>query len=114
MWPSLHQGIYDLVKETMPIVAYFRSLINPEEVNYLRGRGAERPEDHLDGFRLVGTLYKLPEITCFEKHAKLIFCGPKVRRIETLASVADGSAAFLLWEAVPRLFAQAMAEGASV
>jgi len=99
----------------MPIVADFRSLSNPEEIFYLRERGAERPEDHLDGFRLAGPLYKLPEITCFEKHAKLIFCGPKVRLIKSLASVAfDGSAAFLPWEAVPRLFSQAMAEGAPV
>jgi hypothetical protein len=64
MWLSLHQGIYDLVK-TMPIVADFRSLSNPEEINYLREREAKRPEDHLDG------LYELPEIMSFEKPAKL-------------------------------------------
>ena len=30
----------------MPIVADFRSLSNPAEIDYLRERGAERPEDH--------------------------------------------------------------------
>ena len=99
----------------MPVIARFKA-IDPTEVEYLRNRGAERPEQHTDGFRLTDPLYKLPDITCFEKPAKLIFCsGSGVRQIETLASVAaDGSAAFVLWEAVPRLFSQAMAEGAPV
>ncbi len=99
----------------MPVIARFTA-IDPVEVEYLRNRGAERPEEHTDGFRLSNPLYKLPEVICFEKPAKLIFCaGQKVRQIETLASVAaNGSAAFLLWEAVPRLFSQAMAEGAPV
>lgn len=36
----------------MPIIVKFRPLKDPGEIEFLRSRGAKRPEEHIDGSRL--------------------------------------------------------------
>jgi len=98
----------------MTVLARFKRIAG-EEVDYLRGRGAQDPERFSDGYRLADTTLKLPD-HLMPSVAKLVICvASTVKMIESPCSVSrDGKLALQPWDTFVETFKEAKVSGEAV